>query len=717
MSQLELEQLIDAWIEQSITQDQFAHLEQTLLHSSEARLIYLRCIQLHGLLHYHAAMKGDCPEADEILIPTFSECTQPADSKSLFDFSTTDSESRLLSDLYEQAATDKQQRSPRWSPVQKVIAMVAGLLIVVGILAVQPNTTVEVVDNNSPTEQTLPVEPADPTLVANDPQVTTISETSRDPLPEIHFPSVTHNTPAQETQPVVAQPNAVSNPDQNAVAGSFSVVAEINNQLKTVWEENEVTPSPVVDDALWYRRLSLDLLGIPPQPEQLAKFVASTQTDKHQKLVDELLTQPAYTRHLVDQWTTLLVGRLPSQPVDRDKLSEYLTVSFHENRPWSQIVTDLITAEGDPSEVGEANYLAAHLNNQAVPATAITSRLFLGQQLACVQCHAHPFHEQTQETFWSFHAFFESTKLVRSENMQGSGWQLVSENTAAPTYYETRSGLMKVAYPQYKNQKIEPDHSVNRRNKLAQFLINSQSQDLAMAFVNRRWENFLGRGFTSPVDDIGPHNPPCHPELMALLTREFISSGYDIRLLTKWIVLSDAYRRSSEITEKNEIDQPEIGEIPLFSRVYPKSLTAEQVYDSLNTIGGTSQRLLSSTSYLDRREDWVTQFIKSAGDDENCEQEHFEGSLTQALNLMNGEVVQDLLDPRQNEPLAEIMSSSKPLAVKLSEVCLLTLSREPNEKEKAFFKRLQRQAPADKASIIQDVLWAYLNSGEFVTNY
>ncbi|MCH8830641.1 MAG: DUF1549 domain-containing protein, partial [Planctomycetes bacterium] len=165
-----------------------------------------------------------------------------------------------------------------------------------------------------------------------------------------------------------------------------AVVAYIDFRLKQRWREEMVAPSAIAADGKWLRRVSLDLIGRIPTAEEVEKFRQDPDPGKRRTLVDRLLDDPRYVRNWTTVWSNLLVGQSPNRDVDKPALEKFLRDSFRRNRPWNEIVFDFIAAEGDGRENGAANFLIAHLNNQAVPATAITARLFLGMQIQCTQC-------------------------------------------------------------------------------------------------------------------------------------------------------------------------------------------------------------------------------------------------------------------------------------------------------------------------------------------
>src|SRR5690606_24123234 len=129
---------------------------------------------------------------------------------------------------------------------------------------------------------------------------------------------------------------------------------------------------------------------------------------------------------------------------------------------------------------------------------------------------------------------------------------------------------------------FESGPEVDRREELAKVLAREDpNHQVARAFVNRMWEHFFGVGFTKPVDDMGPHNPPSHPDLLDKLTEDFVKVDYNVKTLAQWITNSLPYHLTSRFNGSNTSDDPSAGEVPLFSHLYVKPLTAEQLYDSL----------------------------------------------------------------------------------------------------------------------------------------
>ena len=209
------------------------------------------------------------------------------------------------------------------------------------------------------------------------------------------------------------------------------------------------------------------------RPERARTWSFDRLTESRAQLVEALVESPETARNFATEWTNLLIGRTANPELDRAALQRFLQDQFASNRPWSETVTALITAEGSARENGAANFLLAHLNNEAVPATAVTARCFLGMQVQCTQCHAHPFYKEWgQEEFWELNSFFQQTAVERKPSAGGGPMTLTlaTRDTGGPTYYENRSGEMKVAFPKFANTEVDPGKATNRRHELARLL-------------------------------------------------------------------------------------------------------------------------------------------------------------------------------------------------------------------------------------------------------
>lgn len=709
----ELTPLLEALCEDRLTHEETARLEELVLKSAEARLFYLSYVDLHGSLYWNAAGVGSATALSSSDVPSWTAVTKaPTDSMA-------------------KGVSSARKRSRRGRLISAVSVAACLCLGVIGWFAT---------NHGSLNSNQIAVAPVGSHEVGPATNGTPIKDSGSPSVPrhrgqavEIAVASQVPSTAVmseREKSPVTVVP-APPEPQREEI-DSHQIAAAINTEIRRGWEIAEIQPSAVADDAEWLRRVSLDLIGRIPTVGEAESFLANTRPGKREQLIDQLLDDTAYARNFTTIWTNLLVGRRSEQRVDRGALQKFLRMSFAANRPWNQIVYDLMAAEGNNSENGATNFLIAHLNNDALPATAVTAKLFLGQQVQCNQCHNNPFNKTQQTTFWELHSFFSQTASVpRRERDPRTGkdhyayTELVTRDAGGPIYFESQNGLMRVAYPRFNGHDVDPGPETNRRAALARLMTEGDQPQLAAAFVNRMWSHFLGEGFTPVVDDIGPHSPASHPELLALLTRQFVRSGYDTKQLVRWICNSEPYQLSSRVTDTNRMDEPIEGQSPQFSHMYVKSMTAEQMYDSFlvatraNRAGGVDWTQAES-----QRQQWLSQFVVNYETDENEEAMSFDGTMSQALTLMNGSLVEKALEISPGTLLDEVVRRKTDEKEKIRQLCLAVLSRLPSPNELAAMRKLVRDDSSGRgpknsgrsvasAEGYQDLFWALLNSNEF----
>ena len=203
-------------------------------------------------------------------------------------------------------------------------------------------------------------------------------------------------------------------------------VSFINQQIRQGWDDYEIRPSTLATDGEWCRRVFLDIIGRVPSVAELRDFVKDKDPLKKKKLVTQLLNDENYTEDYAKNWTTLwtnvLIGRSGGTErnslTNRAGLQKYLRDSLARNKYYNEIVEELVTATGSNTPGtenynGAVNFLTMKLAENATLATAETSRVFLGLQVQCTQCHNHPFNEWKQQKFWEMNAFFRQTRSLR----------------------------------------------------------------------------------------------------------------------------------------------------------------------------------------------------------------------------------------------------------------------------------------------------------------
>jgi hypothetical protein len=533
-----------------------------------------------------------------------------------------------------------------------------------------------------------------------------------------------------------------------AAAGPFTtgssdeIVKFIDEQIKQGWEDNEVTPSPVSDDAEWLRRVHLDIIGRIPEGLVVNAFLKSDDPAKRSKIIETLLDDDAYVRHMTANWTNLSIGRRTPRRVSRAGMQKFYREAFARNRPWNEVVFDLISAEGRFDENGAVNFLLAQLpggrntdDEYAVTATAKTTKLFMGIQVQCTQCHNHPFNDWQQDQFWQFNSFFRQVRRVNHRKPDPKTGRMVDDYSELlfadynkkGVFFEKRSGEMRVAYPQYFGIKVNPDqydadgNPIDRRKELAKIAIDGEKPWIAMAMVNRMWGHFFGYGFTKPIDDMGPHNPASHPALHDRLSEEFVKGSYDVKQLARWICNSEAYNLTSQFNAAkgeshpgNEIDNPGAGEVPLFSHMYVKSMQAEQLYDSLIVATNAHKSGRANWDQAEQqRQRWMQQFVIAFGTDEGDETTTFNGTIPQALMMMNGELVNNATSAERGSYLREVLEKPSTDIKKIQQLYMTALGRTPSRTESLTAGKLIKGSK-DKLAAYQDLFWALLNSNEFI---
>ena len=522
-------------------------------------------------------------------------------------------------------------------------------------------------------------------------------------------------------------------------------VGKIDASMVASWADNHIKPSPLEDDVKWCRRVFLDVIGRIPSYDEFAEFAKDKSSDKKLALVNRLLGEDRYTEeyanHWSSVWTNILIGRNGGMEnrslTNRAGMQKYLRDCFALNKPYNDMVIELVTATGTTKPGtegfnGATNFLAMKVNEEnGTQATAAVSRIFLGLQVQCTQCHNHPFNQWKQQKFWEFNAFFRQSRALRryvagSTNRDVDHVEVVNQDFSgegrrpeqAEIYYQLRNGLTKVAYPAFVDGteigKSGYVSQVNRRDELGKLMMESPFLDKAI--VNRMWAHFLGYGFTKPIDDLGPHNPTSQPELFEELSSDFRAASYDLKQLIVWITMSQPYQLSSKITKDNVSDEPSLGESPKFSHFYTRQMNAEQLFQSL-AVATHANRKGSLEEQQRKREDWMRQFVVAFGTDEGDETTTFNGSIPQSLMLFNGDLIKEAISTEAGSWLHAMLQNKGSVADKIQFLYIAGLGRKPRPEEVNVAQQLMVARKNDVGGMLQDMWWAILNSNEFIFNH
>ena len=387
-------------------------------------------------------------------------------------------------------------------------------------------------------------------------------------------------------------------------------------------------------------------------------------------------------------------------------LHNWLRQKFRDNFRYDRIVSDIVAASGTANEGPALFFTAMDMDPKKLASS--TARIFLGLQLECAQCHDHPFDDWKQDEFWGYAAFF--ARLPRSEGMMNqANMRLVDRRMGEVTLPDTE----QVVLPKFpRGRKVRADEPGTRRQQLSIWMASPDNPYVARAAVNRVWALLFGRGLVDPVDDLGPHNPASHPEVLELLTEYFIETDYDLRNLLRTICATKTYQRTSQISSAS----PPPSE--LFAAMTVKVLTPEQLFDSLRSclsqqdaVSTVPAQPFAQTDY--RRLQFVSQMASRSGNATD-----FDRGLQQAWKLMNGAEIVGATDVSRSPLLMSLDAPFLSDDQRIDILYLATLSRYPTDAERARVDLfLADRANVSVETARADVLWALLNSAEFSLNH
>ncbi len=514
--------------------------------------------------------------------------------------------------------------------------------------------------------------------------------------------------PAPVVEKAVPTSRITSGPKSTAEQLARRIDAAILAGLKA----EKTAASPLCTDEEFVRRVYLDLSGKIPTADQAVKFLDAKESNKRAKLIDELLASKEFGKHQSDIWATLLL------PVNSDNrffvqyypnLKKWLEEQFDANTPWDKMVKTLMTASGAVDQAGPAIYWAANTTPDKM--TDNVTRMFLGVQLQCAQCHNHPFTDYKRNEYWETAAFFMKVKP------EGNPKALAKNGGAIKVGESNRPRNKKMGLPD--SAKLLPPKFLGGdkptvkaadplRPVFADWLTSPKNAYFGRAMTNRVWGQLFGRGFINPVDDMHDGNANSHPQLLAAIEYQFIASGFDLKYLYRAICNSDTYQRTSKPTGNNLDADPS-----LFARMAIKPLTGEQMFDSLTSLAGPANAKAAAA----RKGAGPARFARSPRDafvtffaaEDGANPTDYHTGIPQVLRLMNS--------PQLNNPgaFAGVVRSGKSQAEIVEKLYLTALARRPTAEEIDRVNAFLRQNK-DARQGYAGLMWALLNSSEFALN-
>ncbi len=575
---------------------------------------------------------------------------------------------------------------------------------------------------------------------------------------------------------------------------SFSP-AQIDKSIRAEWNKQKVVPASPVDDARFLRRIYLDIAGVIPPADAVTSFLADRAPGKRERAVESLLNSPRYAENWTNYWDNILMGKqVRVRFVDRFAFRQWLRTQFDRNVPWNKFVYDLITASGQNSTGGsyakivgmrarpgerEEPVSAEELSRvngavnwilkyQMAPAdlSGAASKIFLGVQIQCAQCHDHKTEKWKQEDFRKLTACFINTRPRPVADMMAQGKMAKVDLIDVPRPFIARAKNLQARNEYVNAQPAALDgtdfsNSSNRRAALAGWMTAPENPWFAEAIVNRMWSHFMGRGFVEPVDDFRESNPAIMPDLLKRLSDDFVAHDYDLKHLIETITATKVYQLSSGQAKTDPGNT-------LWARYRLKPMGPEQLMDSLvsaTNLGPVLERMFGGNLDVLKTQ-LQRQFTFLFDTDEEQEQKDFEGTIPQALLMLNGNITNRGASPIPGTTLAEIMSMPGSDEGKIAALYLRTLSRKPTAAELARWTKFIRQPrnvivndspigeivnrralrmqnakqqakrgpgpdplnrlaagrfeaanPTARQQAYEDLFWALLNSSEFVFNH
>ncbi len=510
-------------------------------------------------------------------------------------------------------------------------------------------------------------------------------------------------------------------------------IQKVNTFFSQRWAGEDLQPAKKVDELSVLRRITLSLMGTVPSLEEIRAFEQDSGTDRLQRWTARFLHDRRYAEYFAERLGRSFVGVEGGQFIvyRRDRFLNWLSEQLEVNRPYPELVREMIAGDGLWTDEPEVNFLMASyddgegFNNNKLAGRAV--RAFLGQRIDCAQCHDHPFDHWKQNEFAGIAAHFGQLKLSPVG---------VREDRDLKFEVEDRNTLeKKVVEPAVPfGEKWEPTDGT-RRERLAAWITHPENRRLERAIVNRVWGLLFGRSWIEPVDDLpdppgdefaspnveGAKHPkamkPGESDLLDLLGADFREHGYDLRRLIEVIVASKPFllESKSEVDDSQRLDRmrQHFAIFPL-TRLRPEQMIGSLLQASSLTTIDQNSHLISRIIKLTRSND----FIKEYGDLGENELDDRAGTIPQALLRMNGNLISDTIE---SGPLSAVgrIAQMAPNNDKFLELCyLVCLTRRPTAAEAEVMLPILNGVPKNRRGVAaEDLYWILFNSPEFAWNH
>jgi len=472
-----------------------------------------------------------------------------------------------------------------------------------------------------------------------------------------------------------------------------------------------ITPSEVCSDEAFLRRVTLDLTGLIPTAAERDAFLADQRGDKRQRAIDELMSRKEFVDLWVMKWAEILQIRSQGNDVSPKGAllyHQWLDRRIAANQPIDQMVRDLLVASGGTFDNPPTNYF--QLERNTLKLTENIAQAFLGMRIQCAQCHNHPFDRWTMDDYYGFAAFFPQLRRKRAEDPRET---IVYDSGGGGVKHPVSGQNVAPKFLGGDQPKVATE---NRRQALADWVVDPENPFFAKRIVNLVWAHFLGRGIVHEPDDFRVSNPPVNGPLLDELARRFVDSGWDFRGLVRDIVASKTYQRSCEPNATNRLDTTN------FSHASVRRIRAEVLLDVLAQVTDTTNKFpglpegARAVQVADGRTTtyFLTTFGRATREDVCSCAVSMDPSLSQALHLLNGDVANDRI--RQGNLVGRWIDEGLTDSQIVDRLIVRCYGRKAREAERIELVA-ELQSQDDRKQALEDVFWALLNSPEFIFNH
>ena len=471
-----------------------------------------------------------------------------------------------------------------------------------------------------------------------------------------------------------------------------------------------IHPSEICSDEQFLRRASLDITGTLPTVEQYHSFMESTDSDKRNKLVEELLDRKEFVEIWVMKWAELLQIRSSNAVSYKSMLLYYnwLQDKIANNVPMDQMVQELLAAKGGTFANAATNYYQNETDTLKVAENV--AQVFMGIRIQCAQCHNHPFDRWTMDDYYSFAAFFSQIGRKGTEDPR----EKIVFNSGSGEVKHPVGG--RVMPPKFLGGEMPDIGGKDRREVMAQWLASADNPYFSRNLANIVWAHFFGRGIVDEVDDVRISNPAVNPELLEALADRFTDYQYDFKKFVRDICTSRTYQLSTQTNATNESDTRN------FSHAALRRVRAEVLLDTISQVTRTKNKFrglpMGARAVQIADGNTSTYFLTTFGRARresvcSCEVK-MEPNLSQALHLLNGETLHSKI--QQGKVVEQLLAENKTPESIIDDLYLRCLTRKPTDKEKQNLIAIVAEQE-NLQQTLEDTFWALLNSREFVFNH